>query len=134
MDNQTGSPYYIVDSGKPFETAVADLDAAVKRNQFGVLHVHDLGATLRSKGQSFSGECKVFEVCSPRHAAGVLKSDLRMATVLPCRISVYTEHGTTRIGMVPPSAMLASLSQDPQLVAVAQEVDDATRRMIDEAR
>ena len=125
--------YYIVDSNKPFAKAVEDLDAAVKRHQFGVLHVHDLGNTLRSKGQDFAGECKVLEVCSPRHAAAVLATDLRMNTALPCRISVYTEAGRTRLGMIAPRDMLAMLSNDPKLAAVAAEVDAAMRNIIDEA-
>ncbi|TAN01366.1 MAG: DUF302 domain-containing protein [Rhodanobacteraceae bacterium] len=126
--------YYIVDSDKPFAQAVEDLDAAVKRQRFGVLHVYDIGNTLRSKGQSFNGECKVFEVCSPAHAAAVLASDLRLNTALPCRISVYTENGATRLGMIEPEHMLKILSADPALAKVAREVGDATRRMIDEAR
>ena len=31
--------YYIVESTKPFEQAAADLDTAVKKHGFGVLHV-----------------------------------------------------------------------------------------------
>lgn len=126
--------YYIVDSDKPFAQAVGDLDAAVKRHRFGILHVHDIGATLRGKGQSFNGECKVFEVCSPAHAAALLASDPRLNMALPCRISVYTENGATRIGMIEPERMLELLSADPALAEVAREVGDATRRMIDEAR
>ncbi|TAN04804.1 MAG: DUF302 domain-containing protein [Rhodanobacteraceae bacterium] len=126
--------YYIVNSDKSFAQAVEALDAAVKRHKFGVLHVHDIGATLRGKGQSFAGECKVFEVCSPAHAAAVLASDLRLNTALPCRISVYTEQGKTRLGMIEPERMLELLSSDPALTKVAREVGDATRRMIDEAK
>jgi uncharacterized protein (DUF302 family) len=126
--------YYIVESKKPFAQAVEDLDAAVKRHQFGVLHVHDLGNTLRSKGQDFSGECKIFEVCNPRQAAAVLATDPRLNMALPCRISVYTEGGKTKLGMIAPRVMLAMLSDDHKLAAVAAEVDAATRRMIDEAR
>ncbi len=125
--------YYEVTTEKPFEQAVADLDTVVKRNQFGVLHVHDIGQTLRSKGQAFEGECKVFEVCSPHHAAAVLKADLRLNMALPCRISVYTERGSTRIGMIRPRDMLAALSDDPVLAKIACEVDSVTRRMIVEA-
>ena len=99
-----------------------------------MLPVHDLGATLRSKGQPFAGECKVFEVCSPRQAASVLAADLCLNMALPCRISVYTEGGATRIGMIEPERMLGMLSGDPALDAVAREVGDATRRMIDEAK
>jgi uncharacterized protein (DUF302 family) len=125
--------YYIVDSAKPFDEATAALDAAVRRHQFGVLHVHDLGATLRGKGQDFAGECKVFEVCSPSQAATVMAIDRRINMALPCRISVYTEGGATKIGMVSPARMLAGLSDDPRLAAVADQVEAATRRMIDEA-
>jgi uncharacterized protein (DUF302 family) len=38
--------YYVVESNKSFEQASTDLEAAVKRNEFGVLHIHDLGNTL----------------------------------------------------------------------------------------
>ena len=60
--------YYIVESPKSFDQASADLDAAVKRNGFGVLHVHDLGTTLRSKGQAFTEEPIGFEQVSRWHA------------------------------------------------------------------
>lgn len=126
--------YYTVDTPKSFEQASADLDAAVKRHGFGVLHVHDIGNTLRSKGLEFNENCRVFEVCNPGQAAKVLASDMQMNMALPCRISVYTEKGQTRIGMIKPKDMLALLSQDPALAQVAQEVDDKTSLMINEAK
>ena len=126
--------YYIVETRKTFDQATTDLDAAVKRHEFGVLHVHDLGATLRSKGIAFAEQCKVFEVCSPRQAASVLATDMRLNMALPCRISVYTEQGKTRIGLIKPVQMLGMLSQDPALTKIAHEVEDATMRMVDEAK
>jgi uncharacterized protein (DUF302 family) len=38
--------YYIVETAKSFEQAVTDLETAVERHGFGVLHIHDLGTTL----------------------------------------------------------------------------------------
>ncbi len=128
------SMYYTVQSSKSFEQAAADLDAAVKRHGFGVMHVHDIGNTLRSKGQDFTEQCRVFEVCNPAQAARVLASDMQMNMALPCRISVYTQSGKTLIGMIKPSDMLAMLSQDPALTQVAKEVDEKTTLMIDEAK
>ena len=126
--------YYIVDSKKTFDQAAADLDAVVRRHQFGVLHVHDLGTTLRSKGIEFKDECKVFEVCSPSQAAKVLGIDMQLNMALPCRISVWHKDGQTRIGMIRPALMLAPLSDDPRLAEIAAEVERATRDMIDEAK
>jgi len=126
--------YYIVESEKSFEQASIDLEAAVKRHQFGVLHVHDLGGTLRSKGVAFSDECKVFEVCNPGQAAKVMGLDMRLNMALPCRISVYTEQGQTRIGLIKPAEMLAGLSQDPALLQIANEVEAQTLQMVNEAK
>jgi uncharacterized protein (DUF302 family) len=126
--------YYIVESSKTFEQASNDLDAAVKRNGFGVLHVHDLGETLRSKGIAFSEQCRIFEVCNPKQAAKVLSADMRLNMALPCRISVYTENGTTKIGLIKPGRMLASLSDNEQLSEVASEVESRTILMVDEAK
>jgi uncharacterized protein (DUF302 family) len=126
--------YYIVESSKAFEQAAADLETAVKRNEFGVLHIHDLGNTLRSKGVAFTEQCKIFEVCNPVQASKVLSSDMRLNMALPCRISVYTEQGNTKIGMIRPIPMLAALSQDTALILVAQEVEAKIKKMLDEAR
>jgi uncharacterized protein (DUF302 family) len=126
--------YYTVVSDKTFEQASTDLDAAVKRHGFGVLHVHDLGATLRSKGIAFANDCRVFEVCNPAQAAKVLSSDMRLNMALPCRISVYTDKGRTHIGLIKPVQMLAGLSDDPALALVAADVEDKTIRMVDEAK
>jgi uncharacterized protein (DUF302 family) len=126
--------YYIVETSKSFDQASADLDAAVKRHDFGVLHVHDLGNTLRSKGVAFDEQCKVFEVCNPKQAAKVLAADMRLNMALPCRISVFTEKGKTKIGLITPVKMLSALSQDPGLVEVAREVEAKTIQMVDEAK
>lgn len=126
--------YYIVDTAKTFEQASADLEAAVKRHGFGVLHVHDLGTTLRSKGVAFDENCKVFEVCNPRQAARILSADMRLNMALPCRISVFTDSGKTKIGLVEPVQMLAALSQEAELLQVAREVEEATVQMVDEAK
>ncbi len=126
--------YYIVETTKSFDQASADLEAAVTRHGFGVLHVHDLGATLRSKGIAFDNQCKVFEVCNPVQAAKVLSTDMRLNMALPCRISVFTENGKTQIGLIKPVQMLSALSPVAALTQIAKDVEDKTIRMVDEAK
>jgi uncharacterized protein (DUF302 family) len=126
--------YYIVETKKSFNQAVTDLELAVIRNGFGVLHVHDLATTLRTKGISFSEECKVFEVCNPIQAAKVLSTDMRLNMALPCRISVFTENGKTKIGLIKPAKMLSALSKDLTLAEIAKEVEASTIKMVDEAQ
>jgi uncharacterized protein (DUF302 family) len=126
--------YYIVDTEKSFSQAAADLEQAVANHGFGVLHIHDLGNTLRSKGIDFPEECRVLEVCNPVQAAKVLSSDMRLNMALPCRLSVFTDGGKTRIGMIRPAQMLYSLSQEEELTTVAAEVETKTIQMIEDAK
>jgi len=126
--------YYIVATDKSFDQASVDLESAVKSHGYGVLHIHDLGGTLRSKGLAFTNECKIFEVCNPSQAAKVLSIDMRLNMALPCRISVFTEQGKTKIGLIKPVQMLSALSEDPVLAEVAKEVEEKTMLMVDEAK
>lgn len=126
--------FYLITTDKSFEKATADLENAVTRHGFGVLHIHDLGGTLRGKGVEFKEECKVLEVCNPVKAAEVLNVDMRLNMALPCRVSVFTENGVTRIGMIKPEQMLATLSDDEKLKAVAREVEEKVKLMIDEVK
>jgi uncharacterized protein (DUF302 family) len=125
---------YIVESLKSVEQVVEDLEAATKRHGFGVLHQHDLKATLDSKGVGLDHECRVLEVCNPGIAKEVLSADMTMNMALPCRISVWEEDGRTWIGMIRPTALLEVLSNDPSLVESAMDVERATVRIIEEAR
>ena len=126
--------YYVVETEKSFDQASADLEAAVQNHGFGVLHIHGLGSTLRSKGVEFGEQCKVFEVCNPMQAAKVLASDMRLNMALPCRISVFTDGNKTKIGLIRPEQMLSALPEDPALKEVAKEVEVKTIQMIDDAK
>lgn len=126
--------YYIVESDKSFDQASADLELAVKNHGFGVLHIHQLGNTLRGKGITFENECNVFEVCNPVQAEKVLSTDMKLNMALPCRISVYTEKGKTMIGTISPVKMLLALSNDVALTQVAREVEEKIIQMVDEAK
>jgi uncharacterized protein (DUF302 family) len=126
--------YYIVETDKSFNQASADLESAVKRHGFGVMYVHDLGGTLRSKGIAFDEQCKVFEVCNPVQAAKVLSTDMRLNMALPCRISVFTEKGKMMIGFIKPVQMLSALSQDVSLAEAAKQVEETIIQMVDEAK
>lgn len=125
---------YVVKSGKSVDQATADLEAAVRANGFGVLHQYDLKKTLAGKGVDLPHECRILEVCNPQQAARVLGDDMGMNIALPCRISVYEDRGDTLIGMARPTALLAGLSESAELRTVADEVERALVRMIEQAK
>jgi uncharacterized protein (DUF302 family) len=100
------------------DQAVAHLQAAVQRHQFGVLHIHNLQETLKKKGVGIPNACQILEICNPQRAKEVLTEDMDLNMALPCRVSVYSEGGKTKIGMIKPSAMLKALSDSSALAWV----------------
>ncbi|TEU26776.1 MAG: DUF302 domain-containing protein, partial [Gammaproteobacteria bacterium] len=97
------SDLYIQDSQLSVEEVIENLKEAVPNNQFGILHSYDIKQTLAGKGHELTQECHVFEVCNPKVAKDILEKDMNLATVLPCRISVYTQDGATKVGLALPS-------------------------------
>lgn len=124
---------YIVETSKSVEQAVIDLQEAVQKYKFGVLHIHNLQETMQKKGVEFPNQCRILEICNPQKAKEVLDADMDMNLALPCRVSVYTDKGKTKIGMIKPTAILAFLSQSDTLKKVAEEVEEKVIQMISEA-
>ena len=124
---------YVVESNKTPDQAFTDLKDCVKKHGFGVLHTYDLKQTLASKGFDLPNACHILEICNPQQALNVLSEDMGMNIALPCRVSVYSESGKTKIAMAQPTKMLAALSDSTELALIAKEVEEKITAMIDDA-
>ena len=108
------------------------LEEASSRHKFGVLHIHDLKKTLESKGIQLGSECLVYDVCNPEAATRALHTDMRISTVLPCRISIFSKDGGSLISTVKPTSLFAATGLKGS-EALAAEVERKVLAMIDES-
>ena len=122
--------YTLVSKSSVQEIAQA-IPKVCARHQFGVLGSYDLRQKLQDKGLAFDRECQVIEICSPKQAQKVLESNIAIAAALPCRLAVYQEDGQTKISTLKPSALLG-IFPNPELLPVAQEVEDTIFRIMQE--
>lgn len=122
----------VKDSQLGVEEVIEKLKEAVLNNKFGILHSYDIKQTLAGKGQTLEEECHVFEICNPVVAKNILEKDMNLASVLPCRISVYTMDGVTKVGMALPSKHIAQLT-DVDLSALIEPVEQALINIIDQS-
>jgi uncharacterized protein (DUF302 family) len=113
------------------ETACMRLQEISAAHKFGVQAYHNLRDKMESKGVPFARECRVVEVCNPKHAAAVLGQEIAISTALPCRIAVYEDGGRTVLATIKPAAML-EMFHAPGAAATAQEVEDTLVRIMDE--
>jgi len=125
--------YYVKTTDKSVDDAAKDLETAVAKHRFGVLHVYDLQDTLKGKGFDLPHECRILEICNPAQAVNVLSVDMSLNMALPCRVSVYEQDGKTCVGTIRPTKLLATLSQDEKLAKTAAEVEAVIMRIIDDA-
>ena len=80
--------YYTVTSDKTFQQAAADLDAAVRRNGFGVLRARPRRHAARQRAWTSARNAACSRSATRTQAAKVLAADMRLNMALPCRISV----------------------------------------------
>jgi uncharacterized protein (DUF302 family) len=122
----------IVESSRTIDEIGEAIREAAQKRKFGVLHVHNLKATMAKKGVEFAADCRIFEVCNPQQAKRVLESRMEVSTALPCRISVYEEDGKVKLATIKPSMMLEMFGAE-DLGPVAEEVEKVMFEIMDEA-
>lgn len=123
----------LIESSKPFERAVADLQRSVCAHGFSVLHVHALSDMLASKGHPIDKQMAVMEVCNARIASQMLSRDPSISLALPCRVAVF-EHGDgTRLGTIAPTSIPAAFDVEPEVDQVAADVERTLRLILSDA-
>lgn len=123
---------YSKHSSRSPEDVEKRLREAATKHKFGILHVHDLRQTLESKGIELGSECKVYDVCNPQAAAKALHREMRVSTVLPCRISIFNENQGCTIATVRPTSLLEATGLEG-VASLAEEVEREVLAIIDEA-
>lgn len=123
---------YTVATEKDPKQAISSLEESLKSEGFGVLWNFDLTAKLQEKGMDFNTPYTVLEVCNPKEAQRVLSENLLVGYFLPCKIVVYADQGTTKIGMPRPTAMIDMLHNE-ELKTLAKDIEQRLIACIDKS-
>ena len=123
---------HLQSSARSFSDTCERMAPACQSQGYGVLAQHNVGDTLRSKGIDYSGQCIVFEICQPSHAAAILKADPSLASGLPCRIAVSQQGSQpVSVSMFSPEQLLREASSDAVIQRVASQVEQETLRIME---
>lgn len=105
-----------------FETTVAATRAALGAAGFGIITEIDMAATLKDKLGVEVGDQIILGACNPSYAHRATELVPSVAAMLPCNVVVRARDRTTTVVEMFDPAVMASLSQDPELEQVAAEV------------
>ncbi|MDE3108662.1 MAG: DUF302 domain-containing protein [Acidobacteriota bacterium] len=113
-----------------FDEAVAQTEAALKKEGFGVLCQIDIQAKLKEKlGVDFP-KYVILGACNPPLAREALERDINLGLLLPCNAVVYERDGRVYVGAVDALKML-SITGHRELGQLASEVNEKLRRALD---
>lgn len=113
-----------------FDEALAEMEAALKKEGFGVLCQIDIQAKLKEKlGVEFP-RYVILGACNPPLALQALQKDMNLGLLLPCNAVVYEEGGQVHVGAVDAVRMLFVANQ-PDMEGLARQVNEKLRRALD---
>lgn len=117
---------------RSFSEVCERMASACQSKGYGVLAQHNVGDTLRSKGIDYSGQCIVFEICQPSHAAAILKADATLASGLPCRIAVSQQGSEpVSLSMFSPEQLLREASSKEAIQRIGAQVQQEMLRIME---
>jgi len=114
---------YELTTSKSFDEAVTSITKSLEEQKFGVLWKLNFKDKLKEKGIDFDSNFMILEVCNPHKAKEVLTSHIDVGYFLPCKVVVYEEAGSVKIGMMNPETLIGMLGYE-DLKNTAKEVQD----------
>jgi uncharacterized protein (DUF302 family) len=113
-----------------FDQAVAQIEAALMKEGFGVLCRIDVQAKLKEKlGLDFA-RYVILGACNPPLAHQALQQDINLGLLLPCNAVVYEKGGQIYVGVVDALKML-SIADRPEMEGLAREANQKLGRALD---
>lgn len=114
--------HFTVETNKTIDEAIASLQEELQKEKFGVLWDFNIKETLNKKGFDFQNTYRVLEVCNPKAASEVLSLQPLVSYFLPCKIVVYEDQGTNKIGMPKPTVLMEHVD-DAELKGIAEDIE-----------
>lgn len=113
-----------------FDDAVAQTEAALKKEGFGVLCQIDIRAKLKEKLGIEFPRYIILGACNPPLAREALEQDFNLGLLLPCNAVVYERDGRVYVGAIDALRML-SITGNREMEPLARQVNEKLKRALD---
>lgn len=94
---QTGEfiPYYQVETQKPYDDVLSELEVAISENNFRVTGHSRVGKVIRERGAKGFPDYDTIQFCNLTHARTILEISPEAIRHMPCNVVLYQHQGKT---------------------------------------
>ena len=114
---------------QPYDQALETVQAALKKEGFGVLTQIDVKKTLREKLGEEVAPYAILGACNPPLAHKALESDPLVGLMLPCNVTVREVDNGSEVSIINPTTLL-SMDVLAGSQAIQEVAADAAERLI----
>lgn len=119
--------YYQVQTGKPYDEVLAELEIAIAEHNFRITGHSRVGKVIRERGAENFPEYDTVQFCNLTLARTVLEITPHAIGYMPCNVVTYQVDGKTIIR----THLLPEQSDNPELNRFAADMNKQLKQIVD---
>ncbi|WP_446810257.1 DUF302 domain-containing protein [Methylomonas sp. 2BW1-5-20] len=119
--------YYQVETGKPYDDVLAELEVAIAEHNFRITGHSRVGKVIRDRGAANFPEYDTVQFCNLTLARTVLEITPHAIGYMPCNVVTYQFEGKTIVR----THLLPEDTDNPALNKFATEMNRQLRQIVD---
>ena len=114
--------FFELTTNRSIDDVISSLQELVLASGFSILHQYEFFAILEGKGFPIDSQVWTFELCRASMASKILTHYPLFSVMMPCRISVFEDAGTTHIATMDMMPMLEAIKEKTELYDEAKDL------------
>jgi uncharacterized protein (DUF302 family) len=119
-------PYYQVETHKPYDDVLAELEVAISENNFRITNHSRVGKVIRDRGTKNFPDYDTIQFCNLTEAKTILLMSPATIRFMPCNIVMYQTQGKTIVR----THLLPTDTDNNELNAFSVKMNDVLKKIV----
>ena len=119
-------PYYQVETHKPYDDVLAELEVAISENNFRITGHSRVGKVIRDRGTQNFPDYDTIQFCNLTEAKTILQMSPATIRYMPCNIVMYQTQGKTIVR----THLLPTDTDNKELNAFSVKMNDVLKKIV----